>query len=128
VRPDLPPGRYDAPSPRARVLTWLLAVVVAVAVSTGAYLLYARYERGRLPAQLTAYDVRSDSLVRISFEVTPRGHRGECKVTAKDRSGVETGSRIVQVAPTGKRTQRITVDVPTTARAVNGELVACRRL
>jgi hypothetical protein len=128
VRPDLPPGRYDPPSPRGRILTWVLAVVVAVGVSTGAYVLYSRYEGSRLPSQLMAYDVRSDSLVRISFEVTPNGHRGECKVRAKDRTGVETGSRIVPVAPNGKRTQRITVDVPTKARAVNGELVACRRL
>jgi hypothetical protein len=81
-----------------------------------------------LDAQLTAYDVRSDSLVRITFQVVPRGHRGECKVRARDRSGLETGSQLVQVTPTKQQTQLLTVDLPTKARAVTGELVGCRRL
>jgi hypothetical protein len=110
------------------MLTWVLAAAVSVAALAGAYALYSRHQAGRLDGELTGYAVRSDSLVRISFSVVARGHRGECKVRAKDRSGQETGSQIVQVGPTAQRTQVITVDLPTRARAVNGELIGCRRL
>jgi hypothetical protein len=128
VHPDLPPGRYDPPSPRARILTWVLAVAVSIGALAGAWALYSRHQAGRLDGELTSYDVRSDSLVRIRFTVVPRGHRGECMVRAKDRTGAETGAQLVSVTPTRERTQEITVDLATKARAVNGELVGCRRL
>jgi hypothetical protein len=128
VRPDLPPGRYDPPNPRARIVTWVVAAAVSLAAVAGAWSLYSRHQAGRLEAELTAYDVRSDTLVRIRFSVVPRGHRGECKVRAKDRTGAETGARIVAVTPDGSRNQEVIVDLATRARAVNGELVGCRRL
>ena len=78
--------------------------------------------------ELTRYDVRSDSVVRITFQVVTRGHRGECKVRARDRSGEETGSQIVPVHPSGRRSQLVSVDLTTRARAVDGELIGCRRL
>jgi hypothetical protein len=128
VRPDLPPGRYDAPSRRSRVLAGLVAGVLAVSGLYAGYALYSRHQAGRLDAELIGYDVRSDALVRITFQVVTRGHRGECKVQARDRTGVAASSEIVQVTPSGERAQVVTVDLATQARAVNGELVACRRL
>jgi hypothetical protein len=128
VQPDLPPGRYDPPRRRNRVLAGLVGGVLGVAALWAGYGLYARHNEGRLDAQLTAYDVRSESVVRITFEVVTGGQRGECKVRARDRSGGEAGARLVQVTPTGERTQSVTVDLPTQSRAVNGELVGCRRL
>jgi len=128
MRPDLPPGRYDPPSRRDRVVTYALAGSLAVGGVLGAYTLYSRHQAGRMDAELTEYVVTSDSSVRITFQVVPRGHEGECKVRAKDRTGQETGSKLVTVHPTTKRTQLVTVDVPTSKRPVNGELVACRRL
>ena len=128
MRPDLPPGRYDPPRRRSRVLAGLVAGVLAVAALLAAYAWYSRYQSGRLSSQLTAYDVRSDSLVRITFQVVTAGDVGECKVRARDRTGVETGARLVRVTPSGQRAQVVTVDLPTRARAVTGELVGCRRL
>jgi hypothetical protein len=128
VRPDLPPGRYDAPSRRSRIVVGLVSGVLAAAALLGLYALYSRHNAGRLDAELTAYDVRSDALVRISFQVVTRGHRGECKVQARDRTGVISSSRIVRVAPSAARSQIVTVDLPTQARAVTGELVGCKRL
>ena len=128
MQPDLPPGRYDAPRRRDKILAGVVAGVLAVAALLAGYAAYARHQAGRLDAELTAYDVKSDSLVRITFAVVTRGHRGECKVRARDRTGVETGAQLVQVTPSGERNQVVTVDLPTRARAANGELVGCRRL
>ena len=132
MQPDLPPrlpaGRYDPPSSRSRVLTGVLAGALSLALLAGAYALYSRHEAGRMDGQLTSYDVRSDSLVRITIQVVPRGHRGECKVRARDRAGNEAGSQIVPVTPSSRRTQLVTIDLATSSRPVDGELVGCRRL
>jgi hypothetical protein len=128
VRPDLPPGRYDAPRRRDRILAGLVAGVLAVAALIAGYTFYSRHQAGRLDAELTSYKVRSDSIVRITFQVVTRGHAGECQVRALDRTGTETGSQLVQVTPTRQRAQLVTVDLATRARAANGELVGCRRL
>ena len=124
---DLPPGRYDAPRRRNRVLAGLAAGLLGVGALFAVYGLYSRYYEGRLDARLTGYDVRSDELVRITFEVVTGSDAGECRVRARDRSGDEAGTRLVQVAPTSERAQAVTVDLRTTSRAVNGELVGCRR-
>ena len=127
MRPDLPPGRYDMPRRRDRILAGLVAGALGVAALLAGYALYSRHQEGRLDAELTAYEVRSDSLVRITFSVVTRGHAGECQVRARDRGGLETGARLVQVTPSGERNQVVIVDLPTRARAANGELVGCRR-
>ncbi|MBK5305978.1 MAG: DUF4307 domain-containing protein [Frankiaceae bacterium] len=126
--PDLPPGRYDTPRRRTRVLAGLVAGLLGVAALMAAYSLYTRYNEGRLDAQLIGYDVTSDSLVRITFEVVNGDRRAECKVRARDRTGAEAGARLVQVAAADDRAQSVTVDLPTRTRAVNGELVGCRAL
>jgi hypothetical protein len=128
VRPDLPPGRYDAPRRRDRIVAGLVGGVLGVAALLAGYALYSRHQAGRLDAELTAYQVRSDSLVRITFSVVTRGHEGECQVRARDRTGIETGAKLVRVTPSGERNQVVIVDLPTRDRAANGELVGCRRL
>jgi len=127
VPPDLPLGRYDPPSRLSRALTRLLAAVVALGLVAGGYALYARRQASHMDAQLTSYDVRSDSLVRITIEVVTRGREGECKVRARGRDGNEAGSEIFRVTPTGARAQVVSIDVTTTSRPVNGELVGCKR-
>jgi hypothetical protein len=127
VRPDLPPGRYDAPRRRDRVIAGLAAGALAFAALLAGYAVYSRHQAAKLDAELTSYDVRSGTLVRISFTVVTRGHPGECKVRARDRSGAETGAEIVPVAPSRQRSQVVTVDLATRTRAVSGELVGCQR-
>ncbi len=126
--PELPSGRYDQPRRRNRVLAGLIAGVLVFAALAGAYGLYSRHQSGRLDAELTGYEVRSDSVVRITVQVVTRGKEGECKVRARNRAGEEAGAVIVPVHPSGRRSQLLTVDLPTRSRAVNGELVGCRPL
>jgi hypothetical protein len=128
VRTDLPPGRYDPPRRRDRVLAGTVGGVLGLAALLAGYSAYARHQAGRLDSELISYQVQSDSAVHITFSVVTRGHRAECKVRARDRSGVETGAQILQVEPSGKRNQVVTVDLPTRTRAVTGELIGCRPL
>jgi hypothetical protein len=128
VRPDLPPGRYDPPSRRNRILAGIVGGALGVAALLAGYNAYSKHQEGRLDAELTKYDVRSDSLVRITFTVVTRGHEGECKVRARDRSGAEAGAQLIKVTPSGERSQEVVVDLATRSRAANGELVGCRRL
>jgi hypothetical protein len=128
VRADLPPGRYDPPRRRNRVLAGAVGGVLGVAALLAAYSAYSRHQAGRLDAELLSYDVRSDAVVRIAFSVVTRGHPAECKVRARDRTGVEAGAQILRVEPEARRSQVVTVDLPTRARAVAGELVGCRPL
>jgi hypothetical protein len=128
VRADLPPGRYDPPRRRDRVVAGAVGGALGLAALLAGYSAYSRHQAGHLDAELISYKVDSDSSVHISFSVVTRGHPGECKVRARDRSGIETGAQILRVEPSGKRNQVVTVDLPTRTRAVTGELVGCRPL
>ena len=76
MRPDLPPGRYDPPSRRNRVLAGVVGGALGVAALLAGYAAYSRHQEGRLDAELTKYDVRTDTLVRITFQVVTRGPDG----------------------------------------------------
>src|SRR3954447_4158645 len=108
VRPDLPPGRYDPPRRRDRVIAGVVGGVLGLAALLAGWSIYSRHQAAKLDAELTSYKVESDSLVRISFDVVTRGHNGECKVRARDRSGSETGSQIIPITPSGRRSQAVT--------------------
>ena len=128
MRADLPPGRYDPPSRRNRILAGALGGLLGLAALLAAYSVYSRHQAGQLESELLSYKVLSDSSVHITFSVVTRGKPGECKVRARDRTGVETGAEIVRVEPSGKRSQVVSVDLPTKTRAVTGELIGCRPL
>ncbi|MDT7551014.1 MAG: hypothetical protein QOE84_3408 [Actinomycetota bacterium] len=128
MQPDLPPGRYDPPRRKRPAVTAAVAIVAATAALVATYVAYEHYQRGRLQAELTRYVVVSDSVVRVTFDVVTGGHEGECKIRARDRDRAETGSELVPVHPDGRRSQVVTVDLPTRARAASAELIACRRV
>jgi hypothetical protein len=110
------------------VITAVVAVLAASLALVATYLAYDHYERGRLPAELISYSVVSDSVVRIRLDVVTSGHEGECKVRARDRTKAETGSDLVPVHSTGRRSQLVSIDLRTRARAVSAELIGCRRV
>lgn len=122
-----PPGRYDQPSRVAqRVLAVLLAVSFVGLVGAVTWTLYQRYGTETIPVQVRGYQVTSDRTVRVDFEVTaPAGRTVFCLVRAKGQDFAEVGRVIVPVVGTGGRL-RLQQDVPTTARAVTGEVPLCR--
>jgi hypothetical protein len=124
-----PAGRYDEPRATTSAALKVLAVLVAVGVAVATYVLYDRYQSGRLHAQVRGYEVVSDRAVRVTFEVSGvKGVRGECRVRARDHSGAETGSALVPVGPSTSRTAVVTYTLTTKARAATGEVPGCRRL
>jgi len=88
------------------------------------YGLYERRSATQLGYQVGGYEVISDTAVRITFEVDTKGTRtGLCRVRARDRSGREAGSAVIEVGP--QRT--VSHLLATTSRAVTGEVSGCRR-
>jgi hypothetical protein len=124
-----PPGRYDEPSravPRAMALllsALFLALLVAIALN-----LYARYGAQDVSVRERGFDVVSDEQVRVDFDVTsPPGETAWCLVRARGADGAEVGREFVSVSPAegaaGEQTVRH--PLPTTERAVTGEVVRC---
>ncbi|MFL6168388.1 MAG: DUF4307 domain-containing protein, partial [Ornithinibacter sp.] len=85
--PRRPPGRYDEKPRSSRLLVVLAATVVGLLVAAGIYAFYTRHNEGRLAYEVRGFDVRSDSTVRITWEVKlGEGEVGECKLRARGRS------------------------------------------
>ncbi|MCU1692500.1 MAG: hypothetical protein JWM64_1591 [Frankiales bacterium] len=78
--------------------------------------------------QLRGYVVESDTAVRVEFELarTP-GAAVYCVLRARGVQGTEVGRLEVDVPPSSKRSTVVRETVPTTSRAVTGELVGCRK-
>ena len=122
-----PPGRYDEPRRSSRVLVVLAAVAVAGLVVGGVYALYQQNRAGRLAHEVRAFQVLSDTTVRVEFEVRlAEGERGECKVRARGRDGAETGAAVVPVGPGTGGVLVTSYDLRTSTRASTGEVAACR--
>jgi hypothetical protein len=111
------------------VLTVAAAVVLGAVVAAGVYTLYERQTKNRLGHQVRAYEVISDTVVRVTFEVSlADGERGECKVRARGRDGLEKGAAVVPVGPGSGGALITTYELATTSRASTGEVVGCRAI
>jgi len=124
VHPERPAGRYDAERRYSPVAVWVAATVAAALAVGALYVLYARHEKGSVDGALRSYDVKSDRLVQVTFEVRTGDAPARCGIRAKDRSGLETGYAVVDVKA---GTSVVTYDLPTQARAVTAELLGCKR-
>lgn len=124
-----PPGRYDEPSralPRAVAVllsVLFLALLVAIALN-----LYARYGAQEVSVRERGFAVVSDEQVRVDFDVTsPPGETAWCLVRARGADGAEVGRVFVPVTSGADSDGAQTVRhlLPTTGRAVTGEVVRC---
>ena len=121
-----PPGRYDEPSrATSRPVGVVLAVVAAALVGALVWTLFQRYGPDELALQVRGFDVPGDDRVVVEFEVTPpAGGTAWCLVRARDRAGLETGRQFVPVRGDGDPV-RVQHALPTTGRAVSGEVPRC---
>ncbi len=77
--------------------------------------------------QLRGFVVESDTAVRVEFELARSpGAAVHCVLRARGTLGSEVGRVDVDVPPSTRRSTVVRETVPTTARAVTGELVGCR--
>ncbi len=131
-RPDRqrPAGRYGPPPSRRRRWAGYIVGGIAAGVALAALLTLAVHRSApAVAAQVTGYDVLSDTTVRIRFEVRKAPLvEAVCVVRARNRSGMEAGRAEVTVGarPDAGRTTEVRYDLPTRSRAVTGELAGCR--
>ena len=77
--------------------------------------------------QARGFEVVSDASVVVEFELAREpGEPATCVVRARGESGLEVGRRQFDVPPSGQRSIVVREALPTTERAVTGELVGCR--
>jgi hypothetical protein len=91
-----------------------------------AFLGWRHYDRSRTPFSNLGYTV-GDSAVVVRFSVVKdAGKTVQCLVQARDRDNAEVGSLVSTIGPDGSGTLKREVSVPTTRRAVAGEVLSCR--
>ncbi|MDU0292319.1 DUF4307 domain-containing protein [Saccharothrix longispora] len=123
----LPEGRYGARRrPLPKWARWSLPVI---AVLVGGVIAWVGYRNlGTMPveARQTAFTVRDDNAVEITFEVvreTPE-QAVVCIVRARSEDGDESGRHEVLVPP-GARTVREKTVLRTSKPPVTGEVFGC---
>jgi Domain of unknown function (DUF4307) len=129
--PPFPPGRYGRRRDGRRHLTvpivfGVLVVLLSVLIAVR---LYRQYGDPRYDAQTVGWTDVADTQMTIRFTVrVPPGGAASCLLRARSYDGTEVGSRAVTVAAHGTDTMiHASETVPTTARAVAGDVIRCRR-
>ena len=126
TRPVFPPGRYGRRREAQRFPRWPGAVLAGV-VAVGALVLAViafRNQNGTVQSAVRSFAI-TEHTVRVTFDVRkPPGAAAQCVVRARDIQGREVGWARVPVPARG-RLVRVTYALPTTARAVTGEVLGC---
>jgi hypothetical protein len=109
------------------LLPVVLAVLVGIAAVFLVVRLYGQYGDPDYDAQIVGWSDVTDKQITIRFTVrVPAGGAATCGLRARDYAGAEVGRRTVTVTAAESAT---TIDaretVPTTGRAVVGEVVRC---
>jgi hypothetical protein len=124
-----PPGRYDPPSKAvSRSVAVVLGVLFLAFMLVIAWTLFQRYGTQDIPLRVRGFDVVSDELVRIDFEVTPpEDGTAWCFVRARNAPGEEVGREFVPVEPLPDGgVVRVVHELTTADTAVSGEVPQCR--
>ena len=100
---------------------------LTVAASLGAaVVLFQRYGDPDVQSGTRGYVVESDALVQVEFEVAKDpAATALCTVRAQDRTGAEAGLALVRVGPAPARRVVVVHPLPTTSRAITGEVTGC---
>jgi hypothetical protein len=114
------------PTPRGRRVTVVAAVLALLAgVGWSAWVARSAADR-QVHWESVGYDVRSDTVTVVTFDVTTRGGiRAVCTVEALNASRAEVGLLDVRVGRTDGTTVRASATVPTSERAVVGGVRGC---
>ncbi len=106
----------------------MLAVVGGLVGLVFAVVLFAKFGPDTsASSQLRGFTVLSDRSVRVEVEVARSpGTAVFCVLRARGADGTEVGRLEVDVQVSTARTSVVAPEVPTSARAVTGELVGCQ--
>jgi hypothetical protein len=125
--PRRPAGRYgpDRPGPNRRLAAAAAVGAVLLAVGWFAYLAFGPGDRGVHVLDL-GYRVTADTSIEVTFEVQKDpGATAVCRVRALNLGFAEVGLSDVRVGPADDGATTLTAVVPTTERAVSGNVKAC---
>lgn len=125
--PRRPEGRYGPPRRPVDPRT-VVAAGTAVALLAVTWFGYVAFgpSRARVHTLDVGYRVVSDSGVRVTFEVQKaRAATAVCTVRALNAGFAEVGLLDVRVGPSPGDAVTVTAEVPTTERAVSGNVKAC---
>jgi hypothetical protein len=121
-----PPGRYDEPRPLPRPVLVGGAVLLVAALVGFAFFAYQHYAKARTQFSNLGYQV-TETGVSVRFQVVKdAGKKVQCVLQARDGNNVEVGSLVVTIGPEGSGAVTKASFVPTTRRAVAGEVLSCR--
>jgi len=123
--PTVPAGRYGNDSRRGRLVAYVVLAVVAVAgIGWLGWAALSAADKD-VHARVLSYDAASPRGVVARVEIDkPRDREAVCRLRALDRSFATVG-RVDAVAPAGAARRVVEVTVPTSAQALNAELVRC---
>jgi hypothetical protein len=123
-----PAGRYG-PAPTARARTWRRLALAALILAALAVLAWVGIATLRDPVQWrdVGYHVDGSTSIDVTFDVTKATTASAtCRVRALSQAFAEVGVADVPVGPGTTSTQRVTVTIPTSERAVTGTVQTCR--
>ena len=125
----LPPGNASArsghPGPSVRAARAGLAVAVGLSLLV-AVVLWQRFGVSGPAAGVRGFAVLSDTAVRVELEVRKDpASTVLCSLRARERSGEQVGTALVRVGPAPEQRVRAVHEIPTSARAVTGEVLGC---
>ncbi len=123
-----PRGRYGpAHGLRLRWIRYLLGAV-ALGGATAIVVILGLRNTAPVQAAVQRFTAVSAREVDIVFAVRkPAAATAQCVVRARGRDGAEVGRAVATIVPRrdGNATSTVTYRLPTTARAVTGEVVSC---
>ena len=116
------------PRPAPGTTRWWVVGGVGVTAMVAALVWFALASANALSADVTAYEVVSDSEVRLGYDVhRPDGAQVRCTLEAQDVRHGRVGTMTDDV-PAGARSVHREVTVRTRARAVVGIVASCVRV
>ena len=123
-----PAGRYG-PAPTVRTVVWRRAGLAVLVLAALGVLAWVGLHQLTDPVQWSdvGYHVNGPTSIDVTFDVTKApSASATCHVHALSQTFAEVGVLDVPVGPGTTSTQRLTVTLPTSERAVTGTVVSCR--
>lgn len=106
---------------------WFWPTIAAIGISLGvAFAAWVGFQKDPVSAQLWGYEVINDSQVAVSLDIVrPDPVAVECTVYAQAADHSIVGEKTVEVPKSDEEQVRVTIDIQTERRGVNGVLRTC---
>ncbi|MCW2829701.1 MAG: hypothetical protein JWP31_393 [Aeromicrobium sp.] len=106
---------------------WFWPAIAAIGIGLGvAFAAWVGFQNDPVTGRLWGYDVVDESLVRVKLDVIrPDPLAVRCTVYAQAADHSVVGEKTIDIAASRDEKQRITIEIETQRRAVNGVLRTC---